>query len=183
MTDSMKKAKNFVSDNVVDLEKDTRVKVEWDIHLCSSPCNEPLYWIVGCILGPCTAFYHRYTVLESDLANRYMCCQGNYGKCWCPNQTRQCPTLCLALEALCLTGMCVSGTRHEIMKVAPVKDRPIEFAIIITVAIMSFFLAAMQPIAAPFNACLMSQQFHEVNKRGYRNEKMTNETEMKTTSS
>ena len=177
----MKSAKNFVSDNVIDLEKDTRVKTEWEVHLCSAPCNEPLYWIVGCFCGQCLSFYHRYTVLEGDLKTRYLCCQGAYGKCWCPETSRKCPELCLLGEAFCLTGMCVSGTRTEIMKVAPVKDRPIEFAIIITVAVLSFFLAAMAPVAAPFNACLMGQQFHEVNKRGYRNEKMTTQTEMKAT--
>merc|ERR1712000_30203 len=137
---------------------DKRPKDDWDIHVCSTCCKVPIYYLAGCCCSCCVACYHREHLLYGKMYEDYRCCQGAYGKFWCPTIAKKIPHCCLLAESICCTGCAIAGNRVIMKERYLVKERITETILLILGAILSFlgFFGAI--IAAITNGCLNSQE-------------------------
>jgi len=157
----VEKGKAFLNKHVYQIEDDGRPASFYSKYLFTICSSQPLICLLAFFCQPCYAIYQRYYILGDGFGTDYRCCQGAYGKCWCPDLAKRIPWVCLILEGCFLTGCAVSGNRAAMAKKFKLKDRTLECCCVITNSILTLLGMIDKVVGIFCNACLMAQQYNE----------------------
>lgn len=147
----------------------------WDVHICSTCCKVPLYWLCGCACSCCFTCYQRGVIIE-DWDN-YRCCQNYLCGCGehCHSCTEPCPQVCACLESFICSWCALFSNRaylQDKFQIANTKLEEVMMCLLCVCAIVICILSCVFPIPNEVDClidciylscagCFLSQQMHE----------------------
>ncbi|KNC73924.1 hypothetical protein SARC_13517, partial [Sphaeroforma arctica JP610] len=151
----------------------------WDVPLLNTCFELPKLFCFAFFCAPCFAYKQRSRLLDDDVENRYVCCAGQICGEHCNKVTDPCPQFCLCVE-VCWCFWCAIGANRSLMQQAyRIQNTWLENCMIWCACItswirciLSFFVDIpdvldfiLDCIYCIFQACLQSQQEHELDIR------------------
>jgi len=123
----------FPGDELGDQDRYTYGDQQFQVSMLNSCCKAPCAFCFAFTCPCCANIKLRYDVLGGDM-EKYMCCQGMFGGCCCiqPGNMcdKDCPWLCLCLEAWCCLSFAISASRWYIMEQRNLHSDPCDRRII-----------------------------------------------------
>jgi hypothetical protein len=146
--------------------------------LCEAWWKRPWYCLAGCCFPCCAACYQREMLLKGRTED-YRCCQGAYGKCWCPGLVKRLPHLCICLETWCCTTCSVKGNRALETQQFPIKNTLLESIMLVIFTLLSFLGFVSSFYLFICLGCLTAQQEHQRHQEDNLNESSNSGTTLR----
>eukprot|EP01134_Creolimax_fragrantissima_P003288 CFRG3288T1 len=133
----------------------------WDVPLMSTCVKLPSLFCFAFFCAPCFAYQQRSRLLDDDVSNRYVCCAGQICGDHCNKLTDPCPAFCLAVEAYRIQNTWLENC----MIWCACITSWIRCIVSIFIDIPDVLDFILDCIYCLFQACLQSQQEHELDIR------------------